>query len=100
MGRGSKFCKYMVLYITIQRFSQILDVALDGYAIAGLIIVVLGPPPCLADPFIAGRTLEVRSDAGMGPLPAASGATGNPRKDIFSIYCFRASSRLVKAPEY
>ncbi|KAF9687869.1 hypothetical protein SADUNF_Sadunf02G0138000 [Salix dunnii] len=42
-----------------------------------LVIVALGPPPCLADPFIAGRTLEVRSDAGMEPLPAASGATAS-----------------------
>ncbi|CAN1747484.1 hypothetical protein LINPERHAP1_LOCUS3103 [Linum perenne] len=38
----------------------------------------------------------------MKPLPAASGAAGNPRKIFFagiSVHCFQASSRLLILPE-
>ncbi|KAF7809064.1 hypothetical protein G2W53_035807 [Senna tora] len=55
------------------------------------------------EPLMAGSTLEVRSDTGMKPLPAALGEAGRPRKTllagIFDVHCFHAFTRLVIDPE-
>jgi hypothetical protein len=49
---------------------------------------------------MVGSTWEVRSDAGMKPLPAAVGAAGSPRKILVAgmseVHCFQASSRLAR----
>ena len=55
-------------------------------------------PPYLALPLMAGRTFEVKSAAGMKPLPAALGEAGSPKKKLVAgievVHWFQYFTRL------
>ncbi|CAI9785967.1 unnamed protein product [Fraxinus pennsylvanica] len=71
---------------------------LNGRTIASLIIIVFGPTnytSILSESLRIGRISEIRTFAGIKPVPTASGATGSPRKILLAgideIHCFLLS---------
>ena len=52
---------------------------------------------------MAGRTLEVKSAAGVKPLPAALGEAGSPKKKlvagIAAVHFFQEFTRSSRLPE-